>query len=386
LAAALVVLTLLAAACTGDRPPAATPTSGTTASSSAQPGPNDLSGVCPNPVVIQTDWNPESEYGATYNLLGSGYRIDTRKASVRGPLVDNGRRTGIDVEIRAGGPAINFESVSKTMYTDRAITLGFVNNEQAVALSSQFPTTAVVAPLEISPGMLMWDPVSHPDWNTIVDIGQTSTKVLVTGDDIFPEYLVGTGILRRSQIDASYDGSPGRFIGSKGAVAQGGFATAEPWLYENAIPEWRGKKVEFALIHDTGFVSYTQTLAIRSGAKAELAPCLRKLVPVIQRSIAGFIAAPAATNNKIVALAKAYDNGWDYPEGLADFSVAQQRRLGIVGNGPDQTIGNFDPARVQRTLDIVRPILAGQRKAYKTDLTADELATNDFIDPAVGLK
>ena len=46
----------------------------------------------------------------------------------------------------------------------------------------------------------------------------------------------GSGILRKSQVDPSYDGSPTHFLDSKGTVAQGGFATAEPWLYEKATP------------------------------------------------------------------------------------------------------------------------------------------------------
>src|SRR4029450_5492710 len=49
--------------------------------------PFELAGVCPNPVVIQTDWYPESEYGATYNLVGDGYKVDTKRKLVRGPMV-----------------------------------------------------------------------------------------------------------------------------------------------------------------------------------------------------------------------------------------------------------------------------------------------------------
>src|SRR5262245_3524219 len=35
----------------------------------------DLASVCPDPIVIQTDWFPESEHGALYNLVGEGYEV-----------------------------------------------------------------------------------------------------------------------------------------------------------------------------------------------------------------------------------------------------------------------------------------------------------------------
>jgi hypothetical protein len=348
--------------------------------------PFELAGVCPDPVVIQTDWNPESEYGATYNLVGDGYSFDKAKATVRGPMVVEGRPTGIDVEVRSGGPAIDFARIAEQMYADKSITLGFVNTEQAAQLYAKAPTISVVAPLEISPGAIMWSPENHPEWNTMVDIGQDDATVLVTADDLFAQYLVGTGILRQSQLDTRYDGSPTRFLQSGGDIAQGGFATAEPYVYEQELPEW-GKPVAFQLVHDTGFEAYTQTLAVRAGDKDRLAPCLRKLVPLIQRSIVEFITEPQRTNRLIIDLVNKYDNGWVYSPSLAEFSVQQQLALGIVGNGADdQTIGNFDLARVQGVLDIVRPIFAGRREPLKEGLSARDLATNEFIDPAIGLR
>jgi hypothetical protein len=347
--------------------------------------PFQLAGVCPNPIVIQTDWLPEAEYGATYNLVGAGYKVNKERNLVRGPLVVEGRPTGVDVEVRSGGPAIEFATIASVMYEDPSITLGYMNTEQAAQFQAKEPTISVIAPMDISPGVIMWDPATHPDWNTMVDIGQTDSPVLVTKDDIFPEYLVGSGILRESQLKPEYDGSPTKFIESGGEIAQGGFATAEPYIYQHDLPDW-GKPIAFQLIHDTGFEAYTQTLAVRAADKDKLAPCLRKLVPLVQRSIVDFIQKPERTNALIVNLATAYQvDFWNYGPKLAEFSASQQRRLGIVGNGPDQTIGNFDMARVGSVLEIVRPILAGRRQPLKAGLRAEDLATNEFIDPRIGL-
>jgi hypothetical protein len=360
---------------------------GSTARPAPVQNPFDLSGVCPNPVVIQTDWLPESEYGATYNLVGDGYRVDKAKTTVRGPMVVEGRATGVDVEVRSGGPAIEFAPISDVMYDDRNITLGFVNTEQAAQLYDKTPTISVAAPMDISPGAIMWSPDEHPEWNTMVDIGQddTGAKVLVTADDLFPQYLIGTGILRADQVDESYDGSPSKFVASGGKIAQGGFSTNEPYVYEKELPDW-GKPINFQLVHDTGFEAYTQTMSIRAGDKERLAPCLRKLVPLIQRSTREFITKPQRTNKLIVNLVTAYGiDFWQYSPELAEFSVSQQRALGIVGNGPDQTIGNFDLERVAGVLEIVRTIFAGRRTPLKEGLSAQDLATNEFIDPTVGL-
>jgi hypothetical protein len=378
-----LVLALVLGACT--EPPGRDdkPAPSTAADQAGQPF--NLRGVCPDPVVIQTDWNPEAEYAASYNLVGTGSRVDAAREAVRGPLVVEGHTTGVDVEVRTGGPVIGFDAVAHRMYADRSITLGVVNNEQAAQLWSKWPVTSVAAPLDISPGMIMWDPKVHPDWNTIVDIGQTDEKVLVTADDLFPQFLIGSGILRKDQVDPSYDGSPTRFLRSGGRVAQGGFATAEPWLYEHAT-EGYNRPVSYQLIHDTGFESYTQTLAIRAGDKARLTPCLRKLVPMIQRSIVDYIGKPDRANKLIVDLVSLYANGWIYPPELARFSVQQLNQLGLVGNGPDQTIGNFDMARVRGVLEIVRTIFASRKQPLPADLTAEDLATNEFIDPAIGLR
>ena len=57
----------------------------------------------------------------------------------------------------------------------------------------------------------------------------------------------------------------------------------------------------------------------------------------------------------------------------------------FVGNGPDQTLGNFDMARVGRMLEIVTPIFTAQRKPPKEGLKAEDIATNDFIDERIGV-
>jgi hypothetical protein len=333
--------------------------------------------------VVQTDWFPESEYGVYYHLVGPDPRVDTSKKLVNGPLVAEGQDTGVRIEVRSGGPATGFELVSAQMYKDKNITLGQVNTDEAVRFSAKQPTLAVAAPMEISPFMIMWDPQEHPQFNNIADIGQSDAKVFYFEGDTYMEYLIGSGILHRSQVDGSYDGSPANFVGQGGKAAQAGFATSEPYLYEHEINGWK-KPVKYALVNDTGYPFYPQALSIRPADKERLAPCLEKLVPIVQRAQVDFLKNPEKTNQFIIDTVKAYNTDWTYSEGLANYAI-QKMREDFVNNGSDGALGNFETARVQRIIDIVTPILAAQRQAPKEGLRPEDIVTNEFTDTGIGV-
>jgi hypothetical protein len=377
----LAAVAIVAAGCTNDGG------NQTTGGSSAPQAAGDrlnLKGVCPDPVVIQSDWFPESEHGVLFQLVGPNPKVDAEKKSVSGPLVAEGKDTGVRIEVRSGGPATGNETVSAQMYKDKSITLGEVNTDEGIRLSASQPTMAVVAPMEISPLALVWDPGTYPQFNIIADVGQTDAKVLYFEGDTFIEYLVGTGILKRSQVDPSFDGSPAKFVASGGKAVVAGFSTSEPYVYEHEIPEW-GKPVKYALINDTGYPLYPEPLAIRPADKDKLAPCLQKLVPIIQRAQIDFIQHPDETNALIIDVVKKYNTFWTFSPGVAKYAVETMRR-DHINNGTDRTLGNFDMKRVQRMMDITTPIFTAQRQKLKADLKPEDLATNEFIDTSIGLK
>lgn len=379
-AGALAATAALLAACTS--PDAAAPS--TASPEGLTIGAVDLSGVCPDTVVIQTDWNPQAEQGGLFNLLGDDATIDASDKVVRGPLYARGEWTGVDVEIRAGGPAIGFTGVPAQMYLDPDILLGWVSTDEAVANSAERPTTAVMATFEKAPWIIMWDPATYPDVETIADLGETDATVRYFGGTTYMDYLVGSGQVRADQLDGAYDGSPANFVAAQGKDAQQGFATVEPWVYEHAIEAWM-KPVEYQLVADTGYPIYAVALSVRSDDVAAQADCLEALVPVIQQSTVDYFADPDAANALLVAAVDAYDTGWIYPREEADNSVVQQRELGLAVNAPDGTFGAFDLGRVDEVLSLVTPILSAGGVALADGLTADDLATNAFLDPAVAL-
>jgi hypothetical protein len=57
----------------------------------------------------------------------------------------------------------------------------------------------VLAPRETSPFMIMWDPQTYPQFNTIADIGKTDTEVLYfEGDSYMYAVPDRTNILKES--------------------------------------------------------------------------------------------------------------------------------------------------------------------------------------------
>jgi len=354
-------------------------------------GATDLSAVCPSTVTVQTDWFPEAEHGHLYQQLNYGgegkdaVTIDADKKTVSGPLFDgdNGY-TGVDLEIRSGGPAIGNQSVTSQMYQDQDILLGYVDTDQSIQQSDAMPTVGVMTTLEKSPQMIMWDPETYPDVHSIADLKDTGATVLTFADMSYIKYLTGAGILDESQIDESYDGAPATFVAAGGEKAQQGYSSSEPYNYENTIDGWK-KPVDYQLVHDAGFPTYKSTLAVRSDAKDDNADCLKELIPVLQRGTKSYMENPDAANDLIVQAVSDFNAGWIYDADNAVYGHETMREEGLVANGSDGTLGSFDADRLQEVTDIVTPIFAGQNTPVKDGIAMDEIATNEFLDPEVSL-
>ncbi len=344
---------------------------------------SSLKGVCPKTIVVQSDWNPESDHSELYELADSGGTIDAAKKRYTAPLISGGKKTGVNIEIRAGGPAIGFQNPTQQMYTDDKIMLGYVNTDEAIDNSAKKPTVAVVAPRENWAQILLYDPKTY-DFKTVQDVGKSDAKVLTFQGQSYVSYLVGAGILKKSQIDASYDGKPARFVTAGGKLVQQGFITAEPWQYENEIKQWK-KKVNTLLISKTGYPNYGESLAVRKDKLSQYSSCLKKLVPMIQQAQVDYAKDPARANDLIVQLVGQYKTGWVYPKALADYAAKAQLDDKIISNGNDSTLGNFDDARVERMIKVITPIAAKQGIDIKAGVKPSDLVTNEFIDPKIGL-
>ena len=333
---------------------------------------------CPNPMVFQTDWFPEPEHGALYNLTAGEGSIDPESGRFSGPLAAD---PSITVEIRAGGPFVGFQQTVALMATDDEIFMGYVNTDEAIANYDEFPTTAVVAPLDINPQIIMWDPETY-DIESWDDVKATDAVISHFAGASYTEYLVGAGLVDEGQLDGTYDGSPTRFIAEGGSLIQQGFATQEPFNYENVFEEW-GKPVESLLIHDSGYELYQGPLAILDSKLDDTSrSCLAAFVPVFQQSMVDFQQDPSATNTAILQAVVDLDSFWTLSEESVANTVVEMGALNIVGNGPDQTAGNFDLDRIDEVIAITAEEV--DTISVPEGLTSEDLVTNEFIDESIG--
>jgi hypothetical protein len=381
LLAVLLAFVLVAAAC-GDSDvdtPAAVASTTAVAPTTAVEASLSLAGVCPDPFVIQSSWFPQAEHGAVYELLGDDYVVDVDQKTVRGSMVLGGDDLGIDVEIRAGGPAIGGLPVMTLMATEDDIAIGFVSTDQAMLGFESVPVVAVVAPLELSPQIVMWDPERLPDVETIADLRDLGTTIQSFGALAWQDILAGQGVINLDQIDPSYTGSPANFIAA-GDIASQGFASAEPYSYEFDIAEY-GRPVKYQLMSEVGYTVYHTALAIRADKKDALDACMKLWVPTLQQAGVNFYTSPERTSAIIVDVVAQQDTFWKYSPELAAFSVKTQVDLGLVGNGPDGIFANQDIARIQTFMDNGR----AADLDFPDDLTPEDIITNEYIDESISL-
>lgn len=349
-------------------------------------GPSTESGPCPANLVIQTDWFPEVEHGGLYQLIGSGGHADKAAMTYSGPLQPQYRGAhGVQtVEIRAGGAAIDNQSVTERMMADDDIYLGFVNTDDAIAGRADGQNvTGVATTLDLSPQMLMWSP-SRYSITRFEDLAKTRARILYFPGSTYIDFLLSRGYVTPDQLDASYDGSPARWLDSGGDVIQQGFATNEVYSYTHDLPGWQ-KPVDFFLIHWFGYENYPAMISIRSDRLDAARSCLTLLVPELQRAWVDFLDKPDDVNRTIVSVLDTYDSFFKVSEELNEDAERKFVQYKIASNGADDIYGNFDISRVERFIPIVEDIYA-QRGTPLPAVRASDIVTNEFVDPTISWK
>ena len=229
----------------------------------------------------------------------------------------------------------------------------------------------------------MWDAARHPEFDTVQDIGQTKVPVLTIKDDPSTLYLLATGILRESQLAAGYDGSPKPWLATGGRAVVGGYATKDPYVL-GLLSSTR--TIGIAYVADAGYPNYRTTVTIRTDDRPALDPCLRKLVPIMQRAHVAFMASPKRQIKLVAAINKAYRTAYPYTESTAQYGFEQLKKHAIIFNGRDGRLGDFDldaGGRIDRLIKTLTPVYASKR-INLPPLEPSDLATNEYLDP-IGL-
>lgn len=344
----------------------------------ADSAPVRLDSVCPATVVVQTDWYPQAEHGGIYELLGDDYEVDPERGATRGSLTVEGSPTGVELEIRAGGPFLESPVVTE-MFLDDAITLGYVGTDVALSRYAETPTLAVFNALSVNPQVILWNSERHPTATSIADIARDVDAISVFGDRPFMRYFVAEGLVPPSKVDGNYKGS---LLLATDDVAHQGFVTSEPFRYETL--DSGPVRVSWQLIHDAGWTSYPQNLAINKLRLEELRPCLVRLVPLMQRAQIEFMSSPDRTVATILDVVERLAASWTQSKELADYAVRTMLSEGIVANGTTATFGDFESPRIDEFISLATPILREQGLEIP-DVTKEDVATNEFLDTTISL-
>jgi hypothetical protein len=362
---------LLATAACGGGSDATTPASGSATGALAAAG-------CPSTLAIQLSWYPEAEYGGMYQLIGPNGDFDSKTG------VYSGTVGGVKVEVRAGGPLTGNQQVTTQLYTDDSLFIGLLASDEAIQSSAKQPTKAVMNYFDKDPQVLVYDPAKY-QFSSIADIGKTDASVLYFEGSTYMDYLVGAGMIKKSQLNGSYGGGPDTFIAAEGKDVQSGLITSEPYHFQYDYAQWK-KPVGSLLVYDSGYLNYASQLSMIPEKITKYSDCLKKFVPMAQQATVDYIGDPLPINAKIDEMNKELKAPSQTTPALAEYAIKTIKDRKLITNDAAGTLGNFDPARMQKMIDILTPIFAANNKAVKAGLTPADLYTNEFVDKTIGLK
>jgi hypothetical protein len=349
-----------------------------------------LAQICPNPLVLQLDWLPQAEHGGLFQLIGGNGKMS--QGRYEGPLGS----TGINLLILAGGKGIGLgdsETALSSLYMGNSRAglrphIALVDQDSALVFSRRFPAIGVVAMLDKSPMGLFWDRATYPrGFKSVADLRAFAKSgrgkiYLSTTRRTFGRYLLSQGI-SRDVFNEGYNGDAETFVLNRGRWLNQGSITSEGYQFAHGR-RWN-KPVDFLLLSDMGYPLYPGMVSVATNRMAELAPCLKALVPLLQRAQVDYARQPVEANDAIFRFNKGGFGApwWQTSHELLAAAATASLSRGIISNGPNKTIGDFDMARSDLLLSRLKPYLDIRAKS---DLKSQDVVTNRFIDPAIGLR
>jgi hypothetical protein len=373
LAAGLAGAALLAACSSSGGSSASSAPAGSGGASSSGSGTLAAAG-CPSTVKIQTSWYPEAEKAAAYALVGANGKADTDHGTYSASI------GGVTVSVLAGGPYLGNQSTTAKMYQDPSILLGEVSTDDAIETSAKQPVVAVVAPLQASPKAIVFDP-SRYSFKTIADVGRSGATILKAGEDASSDLLVAGGDVKKSQLDYSWDGSPGRFVTSGGKDVFIDYATETPYSLQH-LEQW-GKPMSSILLSGGGYTAYENSLSVTPSNLTKYSSCLKVLVPMIQKAVVSYSADPGPVNEAMIKYATAAKSPTTLTTASTAFADQIMNDKGIFANGTDGVAGSFDTTRVDKLVTAMGPVARNNHISLKSGLSASDLVTNQFLDTSV---
>lgn len=241
---------------------------------SAKPAPKKQSadGKELQSVKLMLNWFPEAEHGGFY------------AAKVHGIF----EKYGLDVEIRAGGPAAPVHSELLTGRVEFAIGNG---DDVLLFRQQKADIVALMAPIQNSPRCIM----VHED-APIKDLTQLAGYTLLAGaGQPFRTFMEHKGLLKDVKI-VGYDGKLANFIVDKKVITQG-YNFSEPF-----VAKQQGVQTRSLMVSEIGFNPYVSCLIATREYVGKNQDLVGRMVIACREGWQKYLEDPKATNDLILKL------------------------------------------------------------------------------------
>jgi hypothetical protein len=341
---------------------------------------------CPADIRIATDDLPRVEWGFLYSLLDRD-RLLVQSHSVSAPLLIDGQPSGSRLTILTGDPDDGV-SANLDLYDDESILLAAVDTDAAILDAVRAPSVGVFAPTRRDTRMVYWDAEVYPGIRTVQVLGDRltpdSSGLVPFGldpSDPFTAFAIGSNLVLPEQVVADGPLDAAGFGASNGITAELGDALIDPYLL--GLPTGYPNPIDWQLLDEAGYARDAGVLSARPQAIVRYADCFEVLVPVLQRALLDYRQDSEATNELLVELSSRFgDDSYDAAAAAEAFRVLDKGNF--IGSGPDRTVGNFDFGRIRDLLKTAVPAWQTAGLAVPSGVSAEDIATNRFIDRSIG--
>ena len=263
----------------------------------------DLTGICPDPLVIQTDWFPEPDHGYTYQAIGTGGTVDVEAGDVPRAARQHGHHAGDPC--RSGpyimGSRSRLEQNLRRNCVGNSLA-GYADTGDVIRNAGAEQLIEPVRELRHRPSLGVWDPeLSYParcNWN----VEDQESGALVSASRAAATWT--TCWKNRGKLDPKPDrrlllGGPGGL--SPRRTSSNRDSPPTRCTSTTDIPEWKqASQLPPHPRHGLGHLPVRPFGEARGGDESK--ECLEKLVPIFQQALVDYVKDPEPMNEKFVEI------------------------------------------------------------------------------------
>jgi hypothetical protein len=385
LAAVAIMLSALTSSCTTANDTQPNAVFVTTTVTTKQPGgagsttvPTEtpkLSGLCPDPLVVQLD-GPFDMWSLPWTAMESidGTAINGSYSALMVHPIDR-TPTGIRLELRHALPADR--TVAQVLRDDRTVHLGTVSTDRGIGDRAVAPLAYLAAPWLHDDRIVWWNTTAAnaPGSNDVLSLAELTLDpaVTVTGtiNDPVIAYLVGSSLVGRKQL-----------TDQPGTIQFGQFL-ADPtgWLAGTGARRWQ-------FLTETGWSPYPHAAATNPSLVAPLKACFEALVPILQQAVVEVAKEPERMVANLVEIATRSGQALSPELIMSNLRAAIDN--GLLNNVDGETVAEVTPARIEQALradstsrrarGLTAPSVSKVRQEAKAMIA--DFTTNDLSVPS----